>query len=203
MCESCIKFLSPEANAWCDLYCDMPNEDRENQSFDTANKDLVKQKAKEVERNRKRIKEVLLSSLQLQNLMVLTGLGTSLSGGIKGPSMNELWDSIEELKVRRNQILRRDEIAKKINYHGDDIEGFLSQCEAYLQVTRDKDVNNFYIKSKEVILNKCSFDFSKCDLVVHKEFLFKLCRRRQRDSRLKIFTTNYDLCSKLLRVILD
>lgn len=40
MCESCIKFLSPEANAWCDLYCDMPNEDRENQSFDTANKGL-------------------------------------------------------------------------------------------------------------------------------------------------------------------
>jgi hypothetical protein len=32
------------------------------------------------------------------------------------------------------------------------------------------------------------------DLSVHKEFLRRLARRRARDTRLRLFTTNYDLC---------
>jgi hypothetical protein len=46
------------------------------------------------------------------------------------------------------------------------IEEFLSRCDAFLQVNKDTDVSNFVGDCKKVIL----------------------------DPRLKIFTTNYDLC---------
>jgi hypothetical protein len=79
----------------------------------------------------------------------------------------------------------------------ENIEALLSRCEAYLQVKDDKDVAEFIRESKKVILEKCSEFINPTDSsqwVAHRTFLHRLSRRRVRDSRLKLFTTNYDLC---------
>jgi hypothetical protein len=73
----------------------------------------------------------------------------------------------------------------------------LSRCEAYLQVNNSTDVTSFITESKRVILDKCSKFIDPADpsqLSAHRTFLHRLSRRRVRDSRFKLFTTNYDLC---------
>src|SRR5690606_4729057 len=81
----------------------------------------------------------------------------------------------------------------------DNIEALLSRCEAFLQVNDDADesVARFMKAAKGTILSKCR-DFIDSDnddqLKAHRTFLHRLSRRRVRDSRLKLFTTNYDVC---------
>jgi len=136
--------------------------------------------------------EILLASMQMQNLVVLTGCGTSRSVG--GPSMMDLWVAAIGKEPKPLALL----VAKKIKYDLDisepNIEDFLSLCDAYLQINDDKNVGNFVGECKKVILDQCSsfLDVNKLD--AHKTFLHRLSRRRIRDPRLKIFTTNYDLC---------
>jgi len=80
---------------------------------------------------------------------------------------------------------------------GENIEALLSRCEAFLQVNKNADVVSFVTASKKMILEKCSefIDPENTDqLAAHRTFLHRLSRRRARDSRLKLFTTNYDLC---------
>lgn len=95
--------------------------------------------------------------------------------------------------------------AAKVKHDLEDpnIEAFLSRVEAYLQVNQqDKGVSKFLEFSKQVILDKCTsfLDPQKLDtldpkkLETHKTFLHRLSRRRVRDQRLQVFTTNYDLC---------
>lgn len=74
------------------------------------------------------------------------------------------------------------------------IEHFLSNCEAYLAFHDDIEVLSFLNDVKK-ILDKCrSFiDDGNCDLSAYINLLQKMGRRRVRDPRLKVFTTNYDL----------
>jgi hypothetical protein len=138
------------------------------------------------------LKDILLASLQMQNLIVLTGCGTSLPVG--GPSMKDLWDAA----IGKTPTPAATKVAGVIKYDlktlSPNIEDFLSRCDAYLQVNDDKDVTAFVGSCKKVILNKCSSFLDVKKLNAHKIFLHRLSRRRVRDPRLKIFTTNYDLC---------
>lgn len=87
--------------------------------------------------------------------------------------------------------------AKKVKHElvNQNIEAFLSRIEAFLQVDPDdKVVSTFLDASKQVILNKCSEFLDPAKLAAHKMFLHRLSRRRVRDQRLCVFTTNYDLC---------
>jgi len=176
MCNEHIQYLTPLSNGWCDFTENNTNE----------NKAL-----------RKGIQEYLLTSLQMQHLVVLAGCGTSIGEKINGPSMSELWEEIETLSTKNGIKIKRENIADKIKYYGQNIEEFLTQCESYLQIfgAEDKKVKIFYLKSKEKILKKCSsVNTEEEALEAHRTFLYKLSRRRIRDSRLKLFTTNYDLC---------
>lgn len=138
------------------------------------------------------LKEVLLASLQMQNLVVLTGCGTSLSVG--GPSMKDLWDAA----IGKAPTSAAAKVAKVINYDlktpSPNIEDFLSRCDAYLQINDDRDVKTFVDDCKKVILEKCTAFLDIKNLDGHKTFLHRLSRRRVRDPRLKVFTANYDLC---------
>lgn len=150
--------------------------------------------------------EFLLSSLQMQHLIVLAGSGTSL-GSVGGPSIWTLWDHcVNSNPDSDKDIRKKTPLASKIiatvafdaTREGENIEALLSQCEAFLQITpTDNDVLKFLKESKQVILTKCS-EFidpvSVTQLESHQTFLHRLSRRRVRDSRLKVFTTNYDLC---------
>jgi NAD-dependent SIR2 family protein deacetylase len=137
------------------------------------------------------LKNMLLQSLQMQHLVVLAGAGCSLHAG--GPSMKDIWNAI----VGRSVSAEAKRVAKSINYHLStkrNIETFLSQVEIALTLKEDKDTRKFFEEAKKIIRDKCSDFLKKDKLTTHEIFLRRLMRRRTRDQRLRLFTTNYDLC---------
>lgn len=190
-------FFGPGAGVWKDLKPDFPTDS----SPEQKQKIEAEAKAAAVE-----LKTCLLTSLQMQHVVVLAGSGTSLGPVTKGPSMWTLWDHCVNSnpgteKTQRTLSSIAAKVVKDIGYdievEKENIEALLSRCEAYLQVTDNADVSDFITASKKVILQKCSEFIDTADtnqLVAHRTFLHRLSRRRVRDSRLKLFTTNYDLC---------
>lgn len=190
-------FFAPESDAWRELKPTTP--------ADTGS-DEEKEIVAAAKKARDELKNVLLSSLQMQHVVVLAGSGTSLGPVTKGPSMWTLWDycvndnpgagtSIRKVASAAEQVI--NEIGYEVNVEKENIEALLSRCEAYLQVKNSADVTTFIRASKKVILEKCSEFIDPADkkqLAAHRTFLHRLSRRRVRDSRLKLFTTNYDLC---------
>ena len=152
-----------------------------------------KESEKEVGRNLEALTQTLLTSMQMQHVIVLAGSGCSR--GVDGPSMQRLWEKAVEEKTAKKAAI---DTAKKVNVDlaGADknIEAFLSKIEAYLEVYTDKDVGDFLSACKKVILDECSNFLSEDKLHAHRIFLHRMSRRRVRDSRLQVFTTNYDLC---------
>ena len=186
-----LKFKKPSSDEWHALSVDGQDRDQEKKTND----------ARDV------LKETLLASLQMQHTVVLSGSGTSLDP-VGGPSMKDLWDAT--IGKTPNKVAT--DTAKKINYDlttpTPNIEEFLSKAEAYLQVKDDADVKSFVNSCKKAIIEKCSTFLDVGKLDAHKTFLHRLARRRVRDPRLKVFTTNYDLCfeqaaSSLGGVVID
>lgn len=147
-------------------------------------------------RNSEQLNQYLLSAMQMQNLMVLSGCGTS-SGRTKGPSMTELWVNCTKKDNKYTETARN--VFKLVSYDSSDenkvnIEELLSLCEAALMIKKDEIIEKFVEDCKSNILKSCSFKKTDDSLSAHKTFIHRLSRRRVRDSRLKIFTTNYDTC---------
>ena len=147
-------------------------------------------KQEEARKAKDELKNVLLASLQMQHLVVLAGSGCSQSAG--GPSLQDLWNGA----VGEQPTANATATAEKVNHDLTDrnIEALLSRVEAFLQVNQDEDVSKFLDSSKQVFLDKCSGFLDPEKLETHKTFLHRLSRRRVRDQRLRVFTTNYDLC---------
>ena len=189
-------FFDPEAAAWKELKPDIPagTDPAEEQRILTASKGAKEE-----------LKSFLLSSLQMQHVVVLAGSGTSLGPVTNGPSMWTLWDYCvndnpgtgTEARVTSPTAAK---VIDEVGYEAkekENIEALLSHCEAYLQVKSSADVASFITESKKLILDKCSEFIDPADatqLASHRTFLHRLSRRRVRDSRLKLFTTSYDLC---------
>lgn len=191
-------FFGPATADWKNLKPDVPA------GTDSAAEEKINAAAKAA---KEELKSLLLSSLQMQHVVVLAGSGTSLGPITKGPSMWTLWDFCVNSnpntgKTKRLVSTPADKVMKEIGYKvtsekDENIELLLSRCEAYLQVNDSNDVARFVTESKQVILDKCSGFIDAADanqLAAHRMFLHRLSRRRVRDSRLKLFTTNYDLC---------
>jgi len=188
-----VKFLSPSSNVWREL------------APETTGLSDAGKKIKEADGSSAldELKEMLLSSMQMQNVSVLAGCGTSLCDTVKGPSMADLWNEVKEIVVKeeaKKEIIKFADIQAKVKYSipsgtQANVEDLLSRCQAYLQVFSDDKVVKEFIKlANNKILAKCSFVCESTDLSTHQAFLHRLSRRRVRDSRLKVFTTNYDLC---------
>jgi len=168
-------FRAPGAVDWRELeYENAPDKDQQ----------------EEARKAKGELKNVLLASLQMQHLVVLAGSGCSQSAG--GPSMQDLWNGA----VGEEPTADAKAAAGKVNHNLTvrNIEALLSRVEAFLQVNQDEDVSNFLDSSKQVILDRCSAFLDPKKLQTHKTFLHRLSRRRVRDQRLQVFTTNYDLC---------
>ncbi len=138
--------------------------------------------------------DALLGSLQMQNIVVLAGSGTSL-GPVGGPSMWDLWKAA----IGEAPSAVATNVADKMHYDlkpaaMQNIEAFLSHAEAFLQIHDVAEVREFVKRCREIILEKCSAFLDPAKLDGHRTFLHRLSRRRVRDPRLKLFTTNYDLC---------
>lgn len=152
--------------------------------------DAEPDESKKAERSRDELSQTLLASLKMEHVVVLAGSGCSLAAG--GPSMGDLWDEI----VGKEPNDKAKGIAAKVNYDlkKTNIEAFLSKIDAYQQIHDDTEAAKFHNKAKGTILLKCSGFLAGADLNAHEMFLHRLSRRRSRDQRLKVFTTNYDLC---------
>jgi len=167
-------FRAPGSDEWRSLVA-TPDSEEEAERVGKAQDDL---------------RNMLLASLQMQHLMVLAGCGCSLSAG--GPSMEDLWNGA----VGETPTDEARAAAEKVNHAvtNNNIEALLSRIEAYLQINEDEATRAFLDSSKQVILDKCSSFLDTKKLDAHKTFLHRLSRRRVRDQRLRVFTTNYDLC---------
>ena len=189
-------FFEPDSSAWKDLKPDIPA------GTDPAEEERILAAANVAKND---LKTFLLSSLQMQHVVVLAGSGTSLGPVCKGPSMWTLWDfcvnSNPGTGADRKVAAAVEKVIAEIGYdvtvEKENIEALLSRCEAFLQVHNSPEVAVFITDSKKMILDKCSKFLDSADanqLAAHRMFLHRLSRRRVRDSRLKLFTTNYDLC---------
>ena len=192
-----LMYLGPDQTEWKKLKPEVPEKaEQADEERIHANAKLAKDE----------LKNCLLSSLQMQHVVVLAGSGTSLGPITKGPAMGDLWNSCVQPNASAEEeedtlLASAKAVMKEIGYElscdGENIEALLSRCEAYLQVKTSSDVTAFITESKKVILEKCSEFIDPAEehqLAAHRTFLHRLSRRRVRDSRLKLFTTNYDLC---------
>lgn len=152
------------------------------------------------------VNDMLSAALQLPNLSFFAGSGTSL-GEVGGPSMWDLWrlsmwdnpDSKEDDAEWAQLSDAAIDVCDKVGYRereNPNIEHFLSLCDAYLMFNDDDAVRRLVIDTKTVILDACSkfLELSENDISSYLGLLQKLARRRVRDPRLKVFTTNYDMC---------
>jgi len=167
-------FRSPKSAEWKVLTSDTPNDDVNGAA----------------EKARGSLEQLLLSSLKMEHLVVLAGSGCSLSVG--GPSMDDLWKAV----VASPPSETATSVALRTNYSlaNQNIEAFLSHIDAWLSVAVDAEVTTFLETAKETILDKCSGFLAGASLSGHETLLHRLSRRRSRDQRLRLFTTNYDLC---------
>jgi hypothetical protein len=178
--ENKTKFLLPNSLNWEELETDK-SETSENGG---------------IGRYRELLNQHLLSAMQMQNIVILAGSGTSL-GIANGPSMKDLWDLCT--KIDKKYTSNAKEIFKIAAYDTTDeskvnIEEFLSLCEAHLTIKINSKLQGFLDECKRKILAACSFSKTDLNIIAHKTFIHRLSRRRTRDSRLKLFTTNYDTC---------
>jgi hypothetical protein len=142
----------------------------------------------------KHLTDVILS----ENLIVLTGLGTSMS--VKGPdgkplapTMGDLWNAAK-LKAATKFEKVKTAVSYAPEQGKENIEHLLSRCQMSERLRPDRDVGTFISDTEEIIVAKCRFVDEGLSLKTHEAFLRKIARRSTRLPRLKLFTTNYDLC---------
>lgn len=199
--KSILKFLSPSHREWQELN-PMIDDDAEN----------AETKKRQANEAKEALKETLLAGLQMPNLLVFAGSGTSLGPKIGGPSMWNLWDFAmhdnpptaqgQKPTLREESRTVMSTVGYDLSAQGENIEAFLSRCEAYIEVNKNQSVQDFVKECKRITLESCSNflwdstsgEWKDKKLDGHGIFLHRLSRRRVRDPRLKIFTTNYDLC---------
>jgi len=155
-------------------------------------------------------KRALSDVMRCGNLVVLSGLGTSLcvqpavAGGPKAPTMWDLWQQVQAKQdtaaaavvppgptfVQLLQLVGHPQ-------NKTDIEALMSRCrlaESFLTGAQKDEVVKFVAIAEAHIIAATSFVLTNHPLPVHGEFLRRAARRPQRRSRMKVFTTNYDRC---------
>lgn len=202
-----LAFRKPGSERW------LPLDERALKSAIGKDTDALTAEEKDVlSRNRTQLVDALTSALQMPNPLVLAGSGTSLKGGVNGPSMADLWTATMCIPGATENVLTDNAkaICEKVGFSPDNgnIEHFLSRCDAYLSLYEDAQLVDFIVSCKETILRLCSEFIESANFNSHELFLRKVARRRTRDARLKVFTTNYDLCfevaaSNLGMVVVD
>lgn len=199
-----LAYLCPGSKSWQALDEDSFISIHHKEDFSTYK--LTDEDHRKLNSSREILSDILLKSLQLPNLSLFAGSGTSLAE-VGGPSMWNLWQrsmlidpNATKDDLTFNQLKPDAETtAKTVKYtetENPNIEHFLSQCDSYLSFNEDSKIENFINSVKKIIVNECSSFISRegSDLSAYEILLQKLARRRVRDPRLKIFTTNYDMC---------
>lgn len=127
-----------------------------------------------------------------KNIVILTGAGSSMDSG--GKSMFGLWKECRE-KIKSIYKSTLCNIKLKEIARNKDIEAFISYI-TLKEKTENEQGNTSNLKEKRQELEKkirelCTLTLQK-DKAPHIDFLNKITARKNNDSRVQIFTTNYD-----------
>lgn len=122
---------------------------------------------------RSRIADILLS----ENLIVLTGLGTSLClntpDTIVAPKMNDLWEA-----VAKEENFHKILVSVGYEGGGNDVEALLSRCQMHVALNPDdKEVEEFISFAEQAIYEKCDFPREDVGLQVHEMFVKREAER--------------------------
>jgi len=164
--------------------------------FSNKKQVLLKDSSKEEEEKKKlygEIEEDLKQSLLSENLIVLTGAGSSVEIG--GKTMSDLWQAVED-----SSDIVFDDIKKIVSYNPDDEEFIknknLEELLSRLQIEKrakgaNSEIDGNIKAIEKIIVKNCRFipseDFP------HKNFLNKILQSRKKNiPRCKLFTLNYD-----------
>ena len=157
----------------------------------------------EAKRAKQQLESILSSILLSENLIILTGLGTSLcikdtANNSIAPTMSDLWKLVEKATKDFDTILNNVHHPKDASGGWiQDIETLLSRCQMSVELQDDAVVRAFIAAAEDIIVKSCSFLGHLppgAGLPIHESFLRKIARRPTRLQRAKLFTTNYDLC---------
>lgn len=160
------------------------------------------------------IKRNLSDCFRCTNLVVLTGLGTSLHVNVQpsapgesgprrpqagkriAPTMADLWSAC---KANCGDLF--DNVITLTHFptaKGDNIEALLSHCKIAEEFLGDGDgktrVKEFIATAEQTVRDCVRFLEVDDEVGLHADFLRRLVRRSTRKLRTKVFTTNYDLC---------
>jgi hypothetical protein len=162
------------------------------------NKPGADEENQQLEERRKKFQKHLTDVILSENLIVLTGLGTSLS--VKGPdgkplapTMSDLWSAAKQKAEAKFEAVKTA-VSYTPDAEKENIEHLLSRCQMSERLRPDPDVASFISDTEGIIVSKCRFVDEGLSLKTHEAFLRKIGRRSTRLPRLKLFTTNYDLC---------
>jgi hypothetical protein len=157
----------------------------------------------EAKRAKQQLESILSSILLSENLIILTGLGTSLcikdpANNSIAPTMSDLWKLVEKATKDFDTILNNVHHPKEgAGGWKQDIEMLLSRCQMSLELQDNAVIRAFVAAAEDIIVKSCSFLGHLpvgSGLPIHESFLRKIARRPTRLQRAKLFTTNYDLC---------
>lgn len=147
--------------------------------------------------NVRRLNQFITDILLSENLVVLTGLGTSLSATkddqIVAPKMSDLWNAVRKLDADKFDLILK-QVKYDLKNSGENIELFLSRCQLFQKLEPSDDLKTFLQTAEEEIVKLCDFVDDAVKIEAHEMFLRKVARRSARLSRAQIYTTNYDLC---------
>lgn len=154
---------------------------------------------------RQEIDRVLSDIIRSKNLIVLTGLGTSLcvkddDENMRAPTMGVLWGAVREFFEAGGQDRPTWQEVLQISRQPEgnkDIEELLSRAktaESFETGDAQEKIGRFIDEAESIIRRKVDFLNANEELPIHQSFLRRLARRSVRRERLKLFTTNYDRC---------
>ena len=123
---------------------------------------------------------------QFENLVVLTGAGSSVGWG--GKTMESLWDEVE--KTLTPEILTQFKTDIGFKSPKKDLEALLSRANLAKEFFTEGGIVETIKTCEKVIQTNCSFRLPKS--APHAEFLNKITNRKVKDPRVKVFTLNYD-----------
>lgn len=166
-----------------------------------------------------RVDEVLNFALHSTNVIVLLGSGASFcaknEAGQTAPGMGDLWDAVQAaVDINAKDIgMTFDEVTLAVTGQAaaklkKNIEGLLSYCKIHLELLsvranagngfpeeKLKSALDLFLKrAEETILARVDFVSEKTALPAHLSLLQKFARRSVEKPRVRLFTTNYDLC---------
>lgn len=148
----------------------------------------------------KRAKYSKLLSIQTENLMLLTGAGSSIgwgAGGKVGKSMAQLWDDAEALISQKIFLV----LLNKIGYNDRNLDGeYVKNLEKVLSLAspaapfinvEEIDIADCVKRIRELIKVACQLTLPENS--PHTLLLNKVTKRKVTLPRFKLFTLNYDL----------